>query len=247
MIKSSMNIDCCDCICFLVHCSQTPRAFQGVVFPYISSTRNGNIIVDAGFERDDEMNDEKVDLIIEMYRKKYDWSKHVWGYQKTVQPYTYISEEDGSKEEEAGETRLEVHDLIEDRFTKLEQAILSSQTQVGVPAYTQTHGVAPAYTHTPAAATTSTQAHGAAPAYTHTSATATTSTQAPGLDSTLALTTTPASTHASAPAPTTSRSRASRNKALIPSHTVLQIGPSKFDEELASRIIGPNEWLKNYD
>ncbi|KAF3533834.1 hypothetical protein DY000_02041268 [Brassica cretica] len=28
---------------------------------------------------------------------------------------------------------------------------------------------------------------------------------------------------------------------------VLQIGPSKFDAELASRIMGPNEWLKNYD
>ncbi|KAH0903612.1 hypothetical protein HID58_043115, partial [Brassica napus] len=28
MIKSSMNIDCCDCICFLVHCFQKPRAFQ---------------------------------------------------------------------------------------------------------------------------------------------------------------------------------------------------------------------------
>ncbi|KAF3494494.1 hypothetical protein DY000_02055908 [Brassica cretica] len=325
----------------------------GVVFPYISSTGNGDIIVDAGFERDDEMNDERVDLIIDMYRKKYDWSKHVWGYQKTVQPYAYSSEEDGSKEEEAGETN---------RFTKLEQTIRSSQTQVGVPSYTQTHGVAPTYIHTPAAATTSTQAHGAALAYTHTSATATTSTQAPRSDSTLALTTTPASTHASAPAPTTSRSRASRNKALILSHTggpanaaktrsqtkdtelsdvfgsifdtldvnlgtqehlqktmgnltqeshvngfdpsqekqskepsaftmpmifnrpflndiddpevrykdsdyelvfvpedkfsklsewilkpkVLQIGPSKFDEELASRIIGPNEWLKNY-
>ncbi|KAF2587551.1 hypothetical protein F2Q70_00036375 [Brassica cretica] len=26
-----------------------------------------------------------------------------------------------------------------------------------------------------------------------------------------------------------------------------QIGPSKFDAELASRIMGPNEWLKNYD
>nr|VDD57098.1 unnamed protein product [Brassica oleracea] len=258
----------------------------GVVFPYISSTGNGNIIVDVGFERDDEMNDEKVDLIIDMYRKKYDWSKHVWGYQDTVQPYAYSSEEDGSKEEEAGETSdcgmeekietthvspakkrknqyqdigaesrkkrllfqrstdkykdleegmksyiqgmfkssftalgLEVHDLIEDRFTKLEQTILSSQTQVGVPAYTQTHGVAPAYTHTLAAATTSTQAHGAAPAYTHTSVAATTSTQDHGSDSTLAPTTTPASTHASAPAPTTSRSRASRNKALIPSHT----------------------------
>nr|VDD51284.1 unnamed protein product [Brassica oleracea] len=79
-------------------------ASTGVVFPYISSTGNGNIIVDAGFERDDEMNDERVDLIIDMYRKKYDWSKHVWGYQETVQPYAYSSEEDGSKEEEAGET-----------------------------------------------------------------------------------------------------------------------------------------------
>ena len=105
---------------------------------------------------------------------------------------------------------LEVRDLIEDRFTKLEQTILSSQTPVGVPAYTQphgpaptyiqTHGHAPAYTHTPAAATTST----------HTHAAATTSTQAP--------TPTPASTHASGPA-TTSRARASRDKASVPSHT----------------------------
>ncbi|CAN7084084.1 unnamed protein product [Brassica oleracea var. botrytis] len=76
----------------------------GVVSPYISSTGNGNIIVDDGFERDNEMNDERVDLIIDMYRKKYEWSKHVWGYQETVQPYAYSSEEDGSKEEEAGET-----------------------------------------------------------------------------------------------------------------------------------------------
>ncbi|KAH0929500.1 hypothetical protein HID58_015227, partial [Brassica napus] len=360
-------------------------ASTGVVFPYISSTGNGNIIVDAGFERDDEMNDER----------------------ETEQPYVGSSEDDGSKEEEAGERSdcemeeeietahvtpakkrknqyrdigaesrkkrllcqrstdkyrdleesmksyiqgmfkssftalgLEVRDLIEDRFTKLEQTILSSQTPVGVPAYTQphvpaptyiqTHGHAPAYTHTPAAATTSTHTHSAA----------TTSTQAP--------TPTPASTHASGPA-TTSRARASRDKASVPSHTggpatadktrsqtkdpelsdvfgslfdtldvnlgtqedlektmgnltqeshvkgfdpsqdffnrpflndiddpevrckdsdyelvfvpedkfskltewilkpkVLQIGPSKFDAELASRIMGPNEWLKNY-
>ncbi|CDY34122.1 BnaC01g28620D [Brassica napus] len=367
-------------------------ASTGVVFPYISSTGNGNIIVDAGFERDDEMNDER----------------------ETVQPYAYNSEEDGSKEEEAGETSdcrmeeeietahvspakkrknhyqdigaesrkkrllcqrstdkyrdleegmksyiqgmfkssftalgLEVRDLIEDRFTKLEQTILSSQTQIGVPAYTQTHGAAPAYTPTPAPPTTSTQAHGAAPAYTPTPAAATTSTQAHGAapaytptlaaatTSTQAPTPTPASTHASAPAPTTSRSRASRNKALVSSDTggpanaaktrsqtkdpdlsdvfgslfdtldvnlgtqehlqktmgnltqeshvrvaydpevrwkdsdyelvfvpedkcsklsewilkskVLQIGPSNFDAELASRIMGPNEWLKNYD
>ncbi|WZZ64792.1 hypothetical protein YC2023_076162 [Brassica napus] len=38
-----------------------------------------------------------------MYRKKYDWSKHVWGYQETEQPYADSSEDDGSKEEEAGE------------------------------------------------------------------------------------------------------------------------------------------------
>ncbi|KAF3523567.1 hypothetical protein F2Q69_00049813 [Brassica cretica] len=83
---------------------ETDFASTGFVFPYISSTGNGNIIVDAGFERDDEMNNERVDLINDMNRKKYDWSKHVWGYQETVQPYAYSSEEDGSKEEEAGET-----------------------------------------------------------------------------------------------------------------------------------------------
>ncbi|CAN7083814.1 unnamed protein product, partial [Brassica oleracea var. botrytis] len=330
-------------------------ASLGVVFPYISSTGNGNIIVDVGFERDDEMNDER----------------------ETEQPYADSSEDDGSKEEEAGERSdcgmeeeietahvsptkkrknqdleegmkshiqgmfkssftalgLEVRDLIEDRFTKLEQTILSSQTPVGVPVYT--HGAAPAYTQT----------HGAALTYTHTPAAATTSTQAPGSDSTVAPTPTPASTHASAPA-TTSRARASRNKASVPSHTggpataaktrsqtkmfvililfdtldfnlgtqehlqktmdnltqeshvkgfdpsqeifnrpflndiddpevrckdndyelvfvpedkffkltewilkpkVLQIGPSKFDAELALRIMGPNEWLKNND
>ncbi|KAH0884728.1 hypothetical protein HID58_060824, partial [Brassica napus] len=123
---------------------------------------------------------------------------------------------------------LEVRDLIEDRFTKLEQTILSSQTPVGVPAYTQTHGAAPAYTQThgaaPAytqthgAAPAYTQTHGAAPAYTQTHAAATTSTQAPGSDSTLSPTPTPASTHTSAHA-TTFRARASRNKASVPSHT----------------------------
>ncbi|CAF1858376.1 unnamed protein product [Brassica napus] len=369
-------------------------ASTGVVFPYISSTGNGNIIVDAGFERDDEMNDER----------------------ETEQPYADSSEDDGSKEEEAGETSdcgmeeeietahvspakkrnnqyqdigaesrkkrllcqrstdkykdleegmksyiqgmfkssftalgLEVRELIDDQFTKLEQTILSSQTPVGVPAYTQTHGAAPAYTQTHGAAPAYTQTHGAAPAYTQTHAAATTSTQAPGSDSTLSPTPTPASTHASAPA-TTSRARASRNKALVPSHTggpataattrsqtkdpelsdvfgslfdtidfnlgtqehlqktmgkltqeshvkgfdpsqqifnrpflndiddpevrckdsdyelvfvpedkfskliewilkpkVLQIGPSKFNAELVSRIMEPNEWLKNND
>ncbi|KAF8106655.1 hypothetical protein N665_0136s0027 [Sinapis alba] len=52
----------------------------GQVFPYISSTGNCDIIVDASFERAVEMKDERVDLIID------------------------ISEEEGSEEEEAGET-----------------------------------------------------------------------------------------------------------------------------------------------
>ncbi|KAF2542657.1 hypothetical protein F2Q68_00031579 [Brassica cretica] len=95
--KGSTKVSCEDIISI-----ESDFASTGVVFPYIYSTGNGNIIVDAGFERDDEMNDERVDLIIDMYRKKYDWSKHVWGYQETVQPYAYSSEEDGSKEEEAG-------------------------------------------------------------------------------------------------------------------------------------------------
>ncbi|XP_018465298.2 uncharacterized protein LOC108836669 [Raphanus sativus] len=384
----------------------------GDVFPYISSTGNCNIIVDAGFERQDEMKDERVDLIIDMYRQKYDWSKHVWSFQETVQPYACISEDDGSKEEEAGETSdsrveeeieaahvspakkrknqyqdigaqsrkkkllcqrsadkykdleeemksyiqdmfkssftalgLEVRELIDDRFTKLEEKILSSQPQVGVPVGVPS-GL-PAYTHTPAAATTSSgpPVRGYIP--------------------------TPASTDpapGSAPptAPVTSRSRASapsRNKAPVSSQTggpataaktryqtkdadlsdvygslfssldenlgtqehlqktvgnltqesnvkgfdpsqdkqsedhdafttpltsfrpqnskspfltdiddpivrckdsdyalvinivtimlllyrAIQIGPSKFDAELATRIIGPNHWLKNYD
>nr|VDD14267.1 unnamed protein product [Brassica oleracea] len=59
-------------------------ASTGVVFPYISSTENGNIIVDVGFERDHEMNDERVDLIIDMYRKKYDWSKHTHGAARLI-------------------------------------------------------------------------------------------------------------------------------------------------------------------
>ncbi|KAL0742453.1 hypothetical protein Bca4012_083966 [Brassica carinata] len=178
------------------------------------------------------MKDERVDLIIDMYTKKYDWSKHVWGYQETVQPYVCSSEEAEAGEtsetgvEEEVETAhvspakkrknqyqdvgaesrkkrllcqrstdkyrdleeemksyiqgmfkssftalgLEVRDLIEDRFTKLEEKLLSSQTQVGVPAYTQTRGANTAYTHTPAAATTSTQARARTPVSTHTSA-----------------------------------------------------------------------------
>ncbi|CAN6837308.1 unnamed protein product, partial [Brassica oleracea] len=32
---------------------------------------------------------------------------------------------------------------------------------------------------------------------------------------------------------------------LLSIYKVLQIGPYKFDAKLVSRIMGPNEWLKN--
>ncbi|KAH0918008.1 hypothetical protein HID58_025668 [Brassica napus] len=47
---------------------------------------------------------------------------------------------------------LEVREIIEDRFTKLEEKILSSQTQGGAPANTQTRGTDPFWTPSAAAA-----------------------------------------------------------------------------------------------
>ncbi|KAH0873172.1 hypothetical protein HID58_070534, partial [Brassica napus] len=108
MIKSSMNIDCCDCICFLVHCSQTPRAFQ---------EEEAGETSDCGMEEEIE-------------------TAHVSPAKKRKNQYQDIGAESRKKRLCL---RFEVRDLIEDRFTKLEQTILSSQSQIGVPAYTQTH------------------------------------------------------------------------------------------------------------
>ncbi|KAG2251000.1 hypothetical protein Bca52824_081136 [Brassica carinata] len=212
-------------------------ASLGVVFPYISSTGNGNIIVDVGFERDDEMNDERVDLIIDMYRKKYDWSKHVWGYQETEQPYADSSEDDGSKEEEAGErSDCGMEEEIETAHVSPTKKRKNQYQDIGAESRKKKDLEEGMKSHIQGMFKSSFTAlglevrdliedrwcsvytHGAALTYTHTPAAATTSTQAPGSDSTVAPTPTPASTHASAPA-TTSRARASRNKASVPSHT----------------------------
>ncbi|KAJ4880809.1 hypothetical protein Rs2_37864 [Raphanus sativus] len=194
-------------------------ASTGNVFPYISSTGNCKIIVDAGFERDDEMKDERVDLIIDMYEQKYDWSKHVWQHQENAQAFVYSSDEDGSEEEVARESRdtgreevetvrvspakkrknkyqdigaesrkkrllsqrsadkyrdveeemksyiqgmfkssftslaLEVRDIIEDRFTKLEEKLLSSQKTGPSPAPTPSHTPGPVLASTDAPTT----------------------------------------------------------------------------------------------
>lgn len=248
------------------------------MFPYISSSGNGSVVLDPEFQRASEMKDERVDLIIEMIQKKYDWSKHVWAYQETVQPVESSSEEDGSGEEEAGETsenemeagiettpvsavrkrkskfqdrgaesrkkrllsersnekyrdleeemktyihsmfkssftalRFEVREIIEDRFAKLEEKVISSLTQGGAPAYSQSRG-----------APDSSQSRGADPAYTHSHAADPPSTEAPTSVPTRARAPTLASTHTSAHVPTTSRSQASgpsRSRGPAPSPT----------------------------
>ncbi|KAG2250319.1 hypothetical protein Bca52824_080455 [Brassica carinata] len=90
-------------------------ASTGDVFPSISTSGNfKDVITDAEFVRVCEMKDERVDLIIDMQRNKYDWSKHVWAYKETVKPFQYSSEEDGSDEEAAVETsETEIEEEIE--------------------------------------------------------------------------------------------------------------------------------------
>ncbi|KAG2323298.1 hypothetical protein Bca52824_016511 [Brassica carinata] len=390
-------------------------ASTGHVFAYLSSTGNYDICLHEDFKRDSEMQDERVDLMMDMIRKMYDWSKHEWGFLETVEPVLESSEDDGSDKEEAGETSdtgmeediettpvsaakkrkkkyqdtgaesrkkrllfqrsnekyrdieeemksyiqvmlkssvtalaLEVRDIVDDRFAKLEDKLLSSQTPGGAPADTQTQG----------------GARGADPFYTPSAAAAPTlaSTKAPAPTSTRAPVPTPTSTRTTVTAPSRSRAPAtsqtggpanaaktrsqtkdpelsdvfgslfstlddnlgtqehlqktmgnltqesnvdgfdpSQDKqseepsafatpmtsfrpeifkrpflsdiddpevrckdsdyklVFVPEDkwskliewtlnpTVLQIGPSKFDAELASRIVGPNIWFKNYD
>ncbi|CAN7042005.1 unnamed protein product [Brassica rapa subsp. trilocularis] len=230
---------------------------------------------------------------------------------------------------------LEVREIIEDRFTKLEEKILSSQTQGGAPANTQTRGTDPFWTPSAgaaAAATAPASVSGRPPAPTRAS------TEAPALVSTRGLA--PSRSAASAPyrsrASATAHNGGHANAAKTRSQTkddvvfsvcnnyvrmitldvnigtqeYLQktmgnltqesnvdgfdpsqdkqsegpsdfttpvtsfrpqifktpflidsddievrckakdyelIGPSTFDAELASRIIGPNIWLKNFD
>ncbi|CAN6824103.1 unnamed protein product [Brassica oleracea] len=226
-------------------------ASTGDVFPSISTSGNfKDVIIDAEFARPCEMKDERVDLIIDMQRNKYDWSKHVWAYKKTVKPFQYSSEEDGSDEEAAVETSdteieeeiestrvspskkrknrfrdtgaesrnkrllyqgstekyrdleeemksyiqsmfnssftalgLEVREIIEDRFIKLEEKTLSSQTQGGAPANTQTRGADPFWTPSAAAAATApASVFGRAPAPTPASTEAPASVSTRGLD-----------------------------------------------------------------
>ncbi|KAG5410490.1 hypothetical protein IGI04_006809, partial [Brassica rapa subsp. trilocularis] len=380
---------------------------QRDVFPSISTSGNfKDVITDAEFVRACEMKDERVDLIIDMQRNKYDWSKHVWAYTETVKPFQYSSEEDGSDEEAAVETSeteieeeiestrvsptkkrknrfrdtgaesrkkrllcqrstekyrdleeemksyiqsmfnssftalgLEVREIIEDRFTKLEEKILSSQTQGGAPANTQTRGTDPFWTPSAgaaAAATAPASVSGRPPAPTRASTEAPASVSTRGLAPSRSAASAPYRSRASATAHNGGHANAAKTRSqtkdadlsdvfgslfstldvnigtqeylqktmdkqsegpsdfttpvtsfrpqifktpfLIDSDdievrckakdyelvflpeekwakltewtlnpTVLQIGPSTFDAELASRIIGPNIWLKNFD
>ncbi|KAH0862697.1 hypothetical protein HID58_079908, partial [Brassica napus] len=229
------------------------------------------------------------------------------------------------------EMKLEVREFIEDRFIKLEEKILSSQTQGGAPANTQTRGADPFWT--PSAATANAPApteappsvSARAPAPTPASTKASASVSTRGLAPSRSAASAPSRSRASATAHTggpanTAKTRSQtkhlrcqcrdpraftedngqpytrseepsafttpmtsfrpeifktpflidsddlevRCKAkdyelvFLPEEkwakliewtfnpTVLQIGPSTFDAELAWRIIGPNIWLKNF-
>ncbi|CAN6837256.1 unnamed protein product [Brassica oleracea] len=379
-------------------------ASTGDVFPSISTSGNfKDVITDAEFVRVCEMKDERVDLIIDMQRNKYDWSKHVWAYKETVKPFQYSSEEDGSDEEAAVETSeteieeeiestrvsptkkrknrfrdtgaesrkkrllcqrstekyrdleeemksyiqsmfnssftalgLEVREIIEDRFTKLEEKILSSQTQGGAPANTQTRGTDPFWTPSAAAAgaaaaaTAPASVSGRPPAPTRASTEAPASVSTPGLAPSHSAASAPYRSRASATAHNGGPANAAKTRSQtkdadlsdvfgslfstldvnIGTQEYLQktmgnltqesnvdgfdpsqdkqserpsdfttpmtsfrpqifktpflidsddievrckakeyelIGPSTFDAELASRIIGPNIWSKNFD
>ncbi|CAN6855616.1 unnamed protein product [Brassica oleracea] len=172
-------------------------ASTGDVFPSISTSGNfKDVITDAEFVRVFEMKDERVDLIIDMQRNKYDWSKHVWAYKETVKPFQYSSEEDGSDEEAAVETSE----------TEIEEEIESTRVSPTKKRKNRFRDTGPSDFTTPM---------------------------------------------------TSFRPQIFKTPFLIDSddievpmlsfYRVLQIGPSTFDAELASRIIGPNIWLKNFD
>ncbi|CAH8354324.1 unnamed protein product [Eruca vesicaria subsp. sativa] len=77
----------------------------GVLFPSIASNGTfSDVIVQVEFAQAGEMNDERVDLIIDMYRNNYDWSKHVWAYHETRHSYVPSSGEENTEAEEDVET-----------------------------------------------------------------------------------------------------------------------------------------------
>ncbi|XP_018448633.2 uncharacterized protein LOC108820155 [Raphanus sativus] len=79
----------------------------GDVFPYLSSTGSYNVVLGEEFKRASEMKDERVDLVMEMIEKKYDWSKHEWGFKETVEPFVDSSDEapSGSRASAPSRTR----------------------------------------------------------------------------------------------------------------------------------------------
>ncbi|CAH8351671.1 unnamed protein product, partial [Eruca vesicaria subsp. sativa] len=77
----------------------------GVLFPSIASNGTfSDVIVQAEFAQAGEMNDERVDLIIDMNPNNYDWSKHVWAYHEPRHSYVPSSGEENTEAEEDVET-----------------------------------------------------------------------------------------------------------------------------------------------
>ncbi|CAH8330382.1 unnamed protein product [Eruca vesicaria subsp. sativa] len=65
-----------------------------VVFPYISDTRNNDVIAKGSSKRDDAKKDERVNKIMSMIAANVDWSKVVWEVEESIAAQDPLHEED---------------------------------------------------------------------------------------------------------------------------------------------------------
>ncbi|KAG2330877.1 hypothetical protein Bca52824_002057 [Brassica carinata] len=193
------------------------------------------------------MQDERVDLIMDMIQKKYDWSNHEWDFQETVEPFVekMVQIKRRLEKQDTGAESMKkrllfqrstekYRDLEEKMKSYIQVMFKSSLTALGLEVHdmiddrvakledkllsSQNQGGALAYTHSHGDVLTFTQTSGPVPASGH----APTSTHDAVSDYNRAPPPTMMSAPTSAPAPTTKRSRASapsRTQGPTPSHT----------------------------
>ncbi|KAG5384387.1 hypothetical protein IGI04_035857, partial [Brassica rapa subsp. trilocularis] len=177
----------------------------GEVFTYISSNGNFDVVFSDEFNRPSEMRDSRVDLMIEMHRKKYNWteeeageasenemeeeieSTHVSAATKRKNKFQDTGAESRKKRLLCQRSTEKIENLTRPLY-QIRGEVLSSQTAHAAPASNPSHFATPA----------STGDAGATPASTHALASDSTRARAPTANQ--------ASTHTSAPA--TSRRRA---------------------------------------
>ncbi|KAL0872784.1 hypothetical protein Bca101_022489 [Brassica carinata] len=237
-------------------------ASTGHVFAYLSSTGNYDICLHEDFKRDSEMQDERVDLDDGSDKEEAGETSDT-GMEEDIETTPVSAAKKRKKKyqdtgDESRKKRLlfqrsnEKYRDIEEEMKSYIQVMLKSsvtalalETQGGArgadPFYTPSAAAAPTLASTKAPAPTSTRAPVPTPTSTRTTVTAPSRSRAPATSQTGG----PANA-----AKTRSQTKEDKWSKLIEwtlNPTVLQIGPSKFDAELASRIVGPNIWFKNYE